>query len=176
MTQQDGAGREIGLTGARLGGARRRRGRSGWSEDTATMALPAVAEPPSAAEPGPPAPVARLEPRRSAPDPSSSLAVRPYVLTRGRTRSRVELAIETLVSAVPAATAEPAADPGIVELCRVPRSVAEVAALRGLPLGVAKVLLGDLALAGVITVHRTVAASGPDLALMERVLGGLRRL
>jgi Protein of unknown function (DUF742) len=41
---------------------------------------------------------------------------------------------------------------------------------------VAKVLLGDLAVGGAIAVHRTSGAGGPDLALMERVLGGLRRL
>lgn len=54
--------------------------------------------------------------------------------------------------------------------------MAEIAALRGVPLGVARVLLGDLAALGAVVVHRTVDAGGPDLALMERVLSGLRRL
>jgi predicted kinase len=36
----------------------------------------------------------------------------------------------------------------IVDLCAQPRSVAEVAALLSVPLGVARVLLGDLAGAG----------------------------
>ena len=55
---------------------------------------------------------------------------------------------------------------------------AEVAALLSLPLGVARVVLGDMAGLGVVTVHQTAssAGSGPDLALMERVLSGLRRL
>jgi hypothetical protein len=110
------------------------------------------------------------------PDPVSSSFVRPYVLTRGRTRSAFELAIETLVSAVPRETGEPGPHQDIVDLCREPRSVAEIAALRGVPLGVAKVLLGDLAQSGAVAVHRTVDASGPDVALMERVLSGLRRL
>jgi hypothetical protein len=58
------------------------------------------------------------------------------------------------------------------------RSVAEVAALLSLPLGVARVLLGDMAGEGTVTVHQTASEAGelPDLALMERVLSGLRRL
>jgi hypothetical protein len=38
------------------------------------------------------------------------------------------------------------------------------------------VLIADLANAGLLAVHRSFAASGPDLLLMERVLGGLRRI
>jgi hypothetical protein len=50
--------------------------------------------------------------------------------------------------------------------------------LLSLPLGVARVLLGDMAGLGLINVHETASANGdtPDLALMERVLSGLRRL
>ena len=53
-----------------------------------------------------------------------------------------------------------------------------VAALLSVPLGVARVLLGDMAGLGVVTVHQTASSAGsaPDLALMERVLSGLRRL
>ena len=57
--------------------------------------------------------------------------------------------------------------------------MAEIAALRGLPLGVTKVLLGDMASHGLIDVHRTASSYGaarPDGALLERVLAGLRRL
>jgi hypothetical protein len=104
--------------------------------------------------------------------------VRPYVLTRGRTRSQYELSIETLVSAVPMAASGPAAaeHEAVISLCQEPRSVAEVAALLGVPLGVARVILGDLVAAGAVAVHRTAGVAGPDLALMERVLAGLRRL
>ena len=52
-------------------------------------------------------------------------------------------------------------------------------ALLTIPLGVAKVLLGDMAECGLITVHQTATANGnptQDCALMERVLSGLRRL
>lgn len=109
-------------------------------------------------------------------------AVRPYMWTRGRTRSGLDLAIESLVS-----TSDQGRDQigllqvehrAVAELCEQVHSVAEVAALMSLPLGVARVLLGDMAGLGVITVHQTASSSGglPDLALMERVLSGLRRL
>jgi hypothetical protein len=66
----------------------------------------------------------------------------------------------------------------VVGLCTSPRSVAEVAALASLPLGVARVLLADMARVGVIRVHKNAATSDgrPGLALMERVLAGLHRL
>ena len=66
----------------------------------------------------------------------------------------------------------------VAELCRDPRSVAEVAALLSLPLGVVRVLLGDMAGIGLIVVHGKANTSGdtPEIALMERVLSGLRRL
>jgi hypothetical protein len=109
-------------------------------------------------------------------------AARPYTWTRGRTSPVFDLAVETLVS-----TSEHGRDVAaltsvehraVAELCRDPRSVAEVAALLSLPLGVARVLLGDMADIGLVVVHRTANASGdaPEVALMERVLSGLRRL
>lgn len=104
-----------------------------------------------------------------------SSQVRPYFFTKGRTRAAVELALEALVSATPGAAAAGPAQIAL-ELCREPRSVAEIAALLTLPLGVARVLLGDLVEAGSVIVHRTAEASGPDLALMQRVLAGLRNL
>ena len=66
-----------------------------------------------------------------------------------------------------------------MEECRTPRSVAEVAALLRVPLGVARVLISDAADAGLITVHKTVSGNEDaeaHLILMERVLSGLRRL
>jgi hypothetical protein len=155
----------VGLTGARFGGARKR-----W-KPSPTPAVDRPADPPPRPEPPPP-------PDAEEPAGSESAFVRPYVLTRGRTRSTFELSIETLVSA--AAPAAPAGLTGVHQavlgLCREPRSVAELAALAGVPLGVARVLVGDLAAAGVVAVHRAAGAAGPDLALMERVLSGLRKL
>jgi hypothetical protein len=106
--------------------------------------------------------------------------VRPYFWTRGRTASPVNLAVETLVSATgrPADPAAPAEHRTILGLCATPHSVAELAALLKMPLGVAQVVLGDLAAAGSVAVHRTVgsADAASDVALMERVLAGLQRL
>ena len=108
--------------------------------------------------------------------------VRPYAWTGGRTRPVYDLAIETLVS-IGNAGRDPSRIPqyehrAVAELCREPRSVAEVAALLTLPLGVARVLIGDMASQGTVVVHQTASTSGdvPDMALMERVLSGLRRL
>ncbi len=110
--------------------------------------------------------------------PWASAIVRPYAHTRGRTRAGYDLALEALVS-----TSRWAARDGtqttqgraIIELCARPRSVAEVAALMSVPLGVARVLLGDLATNGTVVVHPT-AGVAPDLEFMRRVLVGLRRL
>lgn len=65
----------------------------------------------------------------------------------------------------------------VVELCGVPRSIAEVAALSSMPVGIARVLVGELAEQGLLTVHHTRGEAGSsDMALMERVLAGLRQL
>lgn len=109
-------------------------------------------------------------------------AARPYTWTRGRTRPVQDLAVETLVStsdegreATAICSAEHAA---IAELCANIRSVAEVAALLALPLGVARVLLADMIDTGLVYVHRNPRGWGstPDVSLMARVLDGLYRL
>jgi hypothetical protein len=103
--------------------------------------------------------------------------VRPYVRTGGRTRPAVDLAIEALVSTAPGAPEPPGADHrAITALCASPRSVAEIAALLEIPLGVARVLVGDLAQDGAVVVHGTSGPDGPDATFMQRVLDGLRRL
>lgn len=106
--------------------------------------------------------------------------VRPYFWTGGRTASRFALSFETLISAT-GQPVDPTAPPEhhtILTLCGAPRSVAEVAALLSMPLGVARVVLGDMAEAGSVAVHRTAgsADAAPDLDLMQRVLNGLQRL
>lgn len=106
--------------------------------------------------------------------------VRAYAWTAGRTRSDFNFEIETLVSAsVKALDADLAASLSadhqeVIDICRHSKSVAEVAALLRLPLGVAKVLLGDMARLGLIIVYET--DSSPDMELLERVLRGLTKL
>lgn len=106
--------------------------------------------------------------------------VRPYTWTRGRTRPVQDLAVETLVSTsdkgrdlTSVCSAEHAA---IAGLCVDIRSVAEVAALLGLPLGVARVLLADMVDTGLVHVHRNPTGWGTEFTLLERVLDGLYRL
>jgi rhodanese-related sulfurtransferase len=106
--------------------------------------------------------------------------VRPYAWTAGRTASHLELSVETLISGTPQLLA-PTAPPehrSIVALCAAPRSVAELAALLSIPLGVVRVVLGDMAESGTIVVHCSagLADAAPDLNLMRRVLHGLQRL
>jgi Protein of unknown function (DUF742) len=105
--------------------------------------------------------------------------LRPYAMTEGRTE-RADLAIEDLVGA--AAAIDPPTwlsleHRSIALACRETLSVAELAARVDLPLGVTRVLVGDLADQGVVTVHRAPShAGGPNVALLEQVLQGLQRL
>lgn len=109
-------------------------------------------------------------------------AVRPYARTGGRTRPVHDLAVETLVvtsgaGRVPSGIISVEHVP-IVRLCDRAHSVAEVAALLGLPLGVARVLLADMVELGLIEVlpNPTGEDGFPELLLLERVLAGLRKL
>lgn len=113
-----------------------------------------------------------------------SSLVRPYAVTGGRTKPRYDLAIEALVTAAPYPPRDVAVlTPeyrAIMDLCRSARSVAEVSALLRLPLGVARVLVADMAVEGLLRLHQsqpaTTAGGQPDLRLLERVLSGLRKL
>ncbi|MER6397701.1 DUF742 domain-containing protein [Kitasatospora sp. NPDC059973] len=110
--------------------------------------------------------------------------VRPYVITGGRSRStRSALAVESLVSALPDRPDLPEdallnrEHQRILDLCRSLLSVAEVAAYLGLPLGVVKVLVGDLWDLGAVQVLPPVPqAERLPATLLEEVLVGLRQL
>lgn len=107
--------------------------------------------------------------------------VRPYARTRGRTRTEYDLAIETLVSTSERGTQSSPATPehrSICGLCVEARSVAEVAAHLRLPLGVVRVLIGDMAGLGLVLIHESgmVVGDRPSMEFLERVLSGLRRL
>src|SRR5690349_20336245 len=91
--------------------------------------------------------------------------VRPYALTRGRTRSgRGDLALEALVRGVDGAS-DPASTPErrrILELSTASLlSVAELSAHLSLPLGVVRVLVGDLADEGLLVVHTGSPSAAP---------------
>ena len=114
--------------------------------------------------------------------PAGNRLVRPYAVTGGRTRSRpVDLPLETLVTTTDdghqALTSLQFERRSIATLCREPVSVAEVAARVGVPLGVARVLVGDMTDDGHLEVHLPAGGDGrPDVVLLERVLEGLRGL
>ncbi len=113
-------------------------------------------------------------------------AVLPYTLTGGRTRATSRhLPIEALVRAV--RTDDPAPLPErrrILELSSERMlSVAELSAHLKLPIGVVRVVIGDLADAGLLVVHDP-AASGPagggapasNFSVLESVLNGISAL
>lgn len=108
--------------------------------------------------------------------------VRPYAWTGGRTKANYELRLETLISTTELAREQTRLvqleHRSVSALCRYPLSVAEVAAKLSIPLGVARVVLSDMAELGLISIHRTFADDdiAAHLVLMERVLSGLRRL
>ncbi|MFC1420612.1 DUF742 domain-containing protein [Streptacidiphilus cavernicola] len=125
----------------------------------------------------------------AAEDEELSRLVRPYTLTRGRTR-HAEGAVLDVIAQVIAAdwtglaeseAAERTDGPeyqAILELVRErPLSVAEVAVGTDLPLGVARILLGDLLEADLIRVSRPVpTAELPDTSVLRDVIRGLRAL
>jgi hypothetical protein len=107
----------------------------------------------------------------------SEVLIRPYARTGGRTKPAHDLAIESLVLTCAAVERYRSLEQRMIaSLCVRPRSVAEVAALLSIPLGVARVLLVDMATAGLVVVHGGAGNQAPDIALMRRVLAGLRRL
>lgn len=118
-------------------------------------------------------------PQRGGEDADISL-VRPYLLTSGRAQPVDQsLEIEAQVVTIhPAASAAQLAFErrDIVALCREPKSVAEVASILGLHIGVARVLVADLAQLGYLAVTRPGAQQSHDVDLIERVIRGLESI
>ena len=109
--------------------------------------------------------------------------VRPYTLTAGRTDTAVDLPLEAPVQALQAGLDHrwPAGDVrgNIVRLCGERPSVAEIAARLDLPVGVARVLVGDLVTSGYLRVHRTLterSTRDERHELIGRTLRGLKAL
>jgi hypothetical protein len=111
--------------------------------------------------------------------------VRPYTITRGRTRSGdAVLALEALVRGVAGAAEQPGQTPERQRILALVSagilSVAEISAHLGLPLGVVRVLVTDLAADRLVAVHApTPSASQPpaaNLKVLESVLNGISSL
>ncbi|MFG2556403.1 MULTISPECIES: DUF742 domain-containing protein [unclassified Streptomyces] len=119
-------------------------------------------------------------------DDDAGPVVRPYAMTRGRTTSAAQHRLDLIAVVV----AEPQADDpeadstlspehvDIVELCRdVPQSVAELSAELDLPIGVVRVLIGDLVDGEFVHVNRPVPpAELVDESILRDVINGLRAL
>jgi Protein of unknown function (DUF742) len=109
--------------------------------------------------------------------------VRPYTLTAGRTDTSVDLPLEAPVQTLQAALAHewPPNDvrDKIIQLCIKRPSVAEISARLDVPLGVARVLVGDLVMSGYLRVHRTLtehSTRDERRELIGRTLRGLKAL
>ncbi|MBZ9644712.1 MULTISPECIES: DUF742 domain-containing protein [unclassified Streptomyces] len=120
-------------------------------------------------------------------DSEAGPLVRPYAMTGGRTKPgptgvRFDLiALVTLDPGAPDVDDDIALGPEhrtLIELCRTEtQSVAELAADADLPVGVVRVLLGDLLELGCVTVSRPVPpAQLPDERILREVIEGLRAL
>ncbi len=112
-------------------------------------------------------------------DAGDGLRVRPYAITGGRTRARTDVAIEAIVYRTPQGEQTrslPLERGQILALLATPQSTAEVSARLRLPLGVVRVVLGDLIDEGYLAINSRSANGRPDLRLLERVLDGLQAL
>ncbi|MBO2437936.1 DUF742 domain-containing protein [Actinomadura nitritigenes] len=119
-------------------------------------------------------------------DAAAGPIVRPYAVTRGRTRPRGE---PLDIVAILVATGRAPAEPGrlsrhqrrLLALCRRPHALADLASDLDLPFGVIRVLAGDLVDSGLVSVQRWAPATPSvqphnDPNLLRRVLDELRAL
>jgi Protein of unknown function (DUF742) len=115
-------------------------------------------------------------------DRDAGPVARPYTLTGGRTRPRGETHFDLIDIVVATGSRTPdAAATGpehrqILYLCRRPVVVADLASEIGVSLGVIRVLLGDLAYDGKITVLRAPRGPVTDERVLRQVLDGLHAL
>lgn len=118
-------------------------------------------------------------------DEAAGPLVRPYAITSGRTPSTSASAQLDLATQVMTLRSAESTDPAgltpehlkIKRLCQRPLSIAELAAHLNLPLGVIRVLSGDLIERGVVIVRSPAqTAEAPNRELLQAVLDGLSKL
>jgi hypothetical protein len=119
------------------------------------------------------------------PDDSWELAagvVRPYLFTLGRTRPAPgrDLPVEAMVTTTPwgrdRAGDLPPERRAVVELCSHPLSIAEVASRLSAPLGVIRVLVGDLADDALVEADDTRTDLAADVQLLQRLIARVRAI
>ncbi|GAB2843466.1 DUF742 domain-containing protein [Actinocorallia aurea] len=115
-------------------------------------------------------------------DDAAGPVVRPYAMTRGRTRPTgrtFDLASIVMAVGMPARSSADF-DPEHLaawDLCRMPAAVADIASEMGLPLPVVRVLLADLLDAGFLRVSASGPTSYPPTErIFREILDGLRAL
>jgi hypothetical protein len=114
-------------------------------------------------------------------DQDAGPVVRPYALIGGLARPSGErLDLIDMVRAVRRGAQDPPdLSPEQAELlhrCEMPTPIAELAAHLDLPVGVIRILVGDLRVRGLVTIHRAQPAAFSDLKILQEVVDGLRRL
>jgi hypothetical protein len=112
--------------------------------------------------------------------------VRPYAVTGGRTEPADGEVLDLIAVVVAVDMATPADDEPlrrtpehrkILARCQRQATVADIASDTALPLGVVRVLLADLILAGAVTVVRQrPQAQLPGNDILQEILNGLRAL
>jgi len=124
-----------------------------------------------------------MDNREQHPPASEAILVRPYTLTAGRTQASVDVPLEAPIQTLQSAMSHrwPLNDVRgrIVALCTKSPSVAEISARLDLPLGVTRVLVGDLVTSGYLRVNRTLterSTRDERSELIGRTLRGLRAL
>jgi hypothetical protein len=115
------------------------------------------------------------------PDGGAVSSLRPYLLTSGRAEPvdhTLEIEAQVLTTELGATAYDRLSFEyrEIVELCAMTMSVAEVAARLRLHVGVARVLVADLAAAGYLIVRRPILPLSQDPNLIERVIRGLEAI
>ncbi|MEV4596181.1 DUF742 domain-containing protein [Amycolatopsis sp. CA-161197] len=115
-------------------------------------------------------------------DEAAGPLVRPYTITSGRTPSEgAQLDVSTQVMTLQSEQEPAGLGPehlAITRLCRRPLSVAEIAVYVKLPLGVVRVLCGDLIERGLVITRSPShqPAQAPDHETLQAVLDGLIKL
>jgi hypothetical protein len=114
-------------------------------------------------------------------DQKAGPVVRPYAVTGGRARppgAMLDLIDVVLMVSQPATDARWLGPEHrlLLAMCGNPISVADLASDTELPLGVVRVLLGDLHQHGLIAIVRAPRPDSPDVNVLKSVLKGLRSL
>ena len=115
-------------------------------------------------------------------DAEAGPVVRPYALTQGRTRYTGEsFDLMATVMATQAAITELGSlapeHMSVLQLARVPTTVADIASDVDLPLGVVRIILADLRELGLVVIRTPVVmAERIDKHTLREVLNGLRGL